>query len=573
MKNKIGPFIKTSFNTSFIMKRLITALLPIIMFSFYNFGIRQFFLGNISAFEMFRPLILIIVGSLTSVIIESIYCKFIFKNNLRKFLNNSYALLPGLFLSLVLPVSTPIHILILGTAVATIFGKLIFGGFGKNIFNPALIGYLFIFVTFPMSLVIDSTTGATALTSLAKNNFVTNFSKIIENHTFFDMFIGHKNGALGEVSAILIIGALIYLSYKNIIKYRISLSYITTVFVMFVILGIINNMPFYFGFYNILIGGLLFGATFMATDPVTSPIGKKAQIIYGIILGILTFFFRTMNLYAEGVMISILIGNFISPFIDKLSFLLNTKIKVIVTSLIGLIVILSISLFISFDIYNKLNVSDEDKKDQEYGKNFKIINEIVEDDIYTFEVSNLGYVDDIIMKIKIQHDKIISIEVISESESMFNEIKKEDYINKVIETSGDIDSISGVTYTSQAIKDAALDTLKYYNEQNNTNIKYGKNFKVINTTTNRSTTIYRVSNLGYVEDIILDISIENNIITNIKVIKENESMFNKIKEENYIKKVIETSGDIDSISGVTYTSQAIKDAALDTIIYHKQNRN
>lgn len=146
-----GPYIKSKNTTSKIMLHVLIALLPIIIFAFIKNGIIPYNKGYISFSEMFRPLILIFTGAISSLIFESLYTRLVLKkknNEFKKYLKSTYSIFPGLFLSLVLPINTPILLIVFGAFMATVIGKMLFGGFGYNIFNPALIGVLFVTVMY-----------------------------------------------------------------------------------------------------------------------------------------------------------------------------------------------------------------------------------------------------------------------------------------------------------------------------------------------------------------------------------------------------------------------------------------
>ena len=146
-----GPFINDAGNTSKIMRHLLIALMPIILFSFFKNGILPYVSNKVTLLGMFYPLIFILLGATSTVLIEFLYARLILKkedDELKHYMHSSYSVFPGLFLALVLPINTPISILFFGCVMATVVGKLLFGGFGNNIFNPALIGLLFISIVY-----------------------------------------------------------------------------------------------------------------------------------------------------------------------------------------------------------------------------------------------------------------------------------------------------------------------------------------------------------------------------------------------------------------------------------------
>ena len=232
MNKKNGPYIKGKNSTNKIMSHLIISLLPIILFSFYKNGIIPFIYNKTNIFGMLYPLIFILIGTLSTGLFEGLYVKFILKEkDLRNYLTNSYSFIPGLFLSLILPISTPISILILGAFVSSIIGKMLFGGFGNNVFNPALIGRLFIISTYAIvisnnggylnSYEIDTISSATPLSNVVEG--IGTYETLVKPYgTLLDFFIGTIPGAVGETSALLCILAFIYLTITKTIKYKVK---------------------------------------------------------------------------------------------------------------------------------------------------------------------------------------------------------------------------------------------------------------------------------------------------------------------------------------------------------------
>ncbi|MGB2661002.1 MAG: RnfABCDGE type electron transport complex subunit D [Candidatus Omnitrophota bacterium] len=225
------------------------------------------------------------------------------------------AVLTGILLALVLPPSTPLWMAFLGGVVAIGLGKEVFGGLGHNIFNPALLSRAFLMAAFPVAMTIwskpftlDTITTATPL-GLAK------FSGTLTSYS--SLFIGNVGGCIGETSALAIILGGIYVLYKKIIDYRIPLAFILTVAVFSGITHFIAPAKYSPAMFHVLAGGLLIGAVFMATDPVTSPVTKKGRWVFGIGCGLITMAIRIWGGLPEGVMYAILCMNAITPLIDR----------------------------------------------------------------------------------------------------------------------------------------------------------------------------------------------------------------------------------------------------------------
>ena len=239
------------------------------------------------------------------------------------------AILTGLLLGFNLPSNLPLWIIIIGALVAIGIGKMTFGGLGCNPFNPALVGRCFLLVSFPAQMTTwpvvgqltsyaDAATGATPL-SIMKTAIKTGDASVLDNlPSSLNMLLGNVPdgaGTIGEVCALALIIGLCYMLWKRIITWHIPLSIIGTVFVFCALLHIAN--PIYANpFAEILSGGLMLGAIFMATDYVTSPMTAKGQIIYGVCIGLLTVIIRNWGSYPEGMSFAILIMNAFTPLIN-----------------------------------------------------------------------------------------------------------------------------------------------------------------------------------------------------------------------------------------------------------------
>lgn len=224
------------------------------------------------------------------------------------------AALTGLLLALNLPAIIPLWTVVIGSVVAIGIGKMVFGGLGRNIFNPALVGRVFMLISFPVAMTVwpmpgdmfiaDGHTGPTLLSAL-NEGFLPDSS-----YTYFDLFIGRKSGAMGEVSSLALIAGMIYLLVMKVISWQIPVSIIVSVIVFDLLLGIQAGI-------DVLSGGLLLGAIFMATDYVTSPMTGKGQLVYGAFIGVITVVIRRWGAYPEGVSFAILIMNGFTPLINR----------------------------------------------------------------------------------------------------------------------------------------------------------------------------------------------------------------------------------------------------------------
>ena len=242
--------------------------------------------------------------------VTCVLCEFIFEKAMKKpvTINDHSAIITGVLLAFNLPVNIPIWQAMFGSAVAIILIKQLFGGLGKNFANPAITARIIMFLAFSVSMtnwVIppDAVSGATPLALLAKG-------RIDELPKLMDMFLGLRGGALGETCApALLIGG-IYLIIRGVITWHTPVVYLATVFAFTAVLG---QEPV----YQVLSGGLLLGAIFMATDYVTTPHTSGGRLVFGIGAGLLTVIFRVYGSFPEGVSFAILLMNILTPYINK----------------------------------------------------------------------------------------------------------------------------------------------------------------------------------------------------------------------------------------------------------------
>ena len=223
-----------------------------------------------------------------------------------------------------LPSNLPVWIIIIGALAAIGIGKMSFGGLGNNIFNPALVGRVFLLISFPAQMTTwpvvdalnvfpmtytDAQTGATVLSLMNEG--------VTELPSYGNMLVGAMGGSLGEVSAVALILGLLFMLWKKIITWQIPVSILATVFVFTGIMHLVNPVQYASPFVHLLSGGLLLGSIFMATDYVTSPMSKNGMLVYGVGIGILTTVIRLFGSYPEGMSFAILIMNAFTPLINS----------------------------------------------------------------------------------------------------------------------------------------------------------------------------------------------------------------------------------------------------------------
>jgi Na+-transporting NADH:ubiquinone oxidoreductase subunit B len=311
------------------MSIVVIAMIPPFLFGAYNIGLQHFRSIGIDAslihnfwFGFLKILPLVIVSYVVGLTIEFAAAQ------IRGHEINEGYLVTGLLIPLIMPVDLPLWMLALATAFAVILGKEVFGGTGMNIFNPALVARAFIFFSYPGWMtgdkvwvegliknqnIVDGFSGATPLGLLATGGNVNQIPSV------WDMFLGTIPGSVGETSKLAILIGAIILIITGIGSWKIMLSMVLGGTVMGGLFNLVASnaymqVPFY---YHFLMGGFLFGAVYMATDPVTASQTEKGKWIYGFLIGLLTVLFRVVNpAYPEGVMLAILLMNLFAPLID-----------------------------------------------------------------------------------------------------------------------------------------------------------------------------------------------------------------------------------------------------------------
>jgi electron transport complex protein RnfD len=296
-----------------LMYGVIISLLPALAVSIWFFGIGM--------------LIVTTVSVASCVLFEYLISRYILKVN-PSHLDGS-AVLTGLLLAFCLPANIPFWMVMIGALAAVGIGKMTFGGLGNNIFNPALVGRVFLFISFPVAMTAwpepgqwmsytDAVTGATPLGLMKEGLAFRTVGEIMpEVPSFLNLLIGKSMGSAGEVSALALLLGMFYMMYRKIITWHIPFSILLTVALFTGILWLANPERFADPLFHLLTGGLMLGAIYMATDYVTSPMSGKGMIIYGVGIGIVTVLIRIFGAYPEGVQFAILIFNGFTPLINK----------------------------------------------------------------------------------------------------------------------------------------------------------------------------------------------------------------------------------------------------------------
>ena len=302
-----SPHVHSDESTKKIMWRVNLALVPMLLCGIAFFGL--------------NALLISLVSVACCCLFQWLIEKFILK--VPTTVCDGSAVVTGLLLAFNVPATADmIWLVAIGALVAIGVGKMTFGGLGKNPFNPALVGRVFMLISFPVQMTtwptvgkwfpmsLDTTTGATPL-GIFKESGLSDMPGLM------DAFLGHVGGSFGEVSAIAILIGAIYLLWRKVISWHIPVAFIGTAFIFSGILWLVNPEQFLNPVMTIFTGGIMLGACFMATDMVTSPMSKTAQLIFGFGCGLLTIIIRNWGAYPEGVSFAILLMNSITPLLNR----------------------------------------------------------------------------------------------------------------------------------------------------------------------------------------------------------------------------------------------------------------
>ncbi len=321
MSNKFivspSPHVFGKDTTSKLMRDVLIALLPAFVVTVVIYGT--------------QALVLTGVAVVSCVLFEYLIQKFLLKG--ANTISDYSAILTGVLLAFNLPIGVPIWMVILGSLVSIGIAKMSFGGLGRNPFNPALVGRVFLLLSFPVQMTIfetpdmvrealsgatDAMSGATPL-AYVKDALKSGYSvsEIMPNLSYQNMLLGVKSGSFGEIGALALILGFVYLLIRKVITWHTPVFIVGSISLFTGILWCINPEQYMDPVFHILTGGVLLGSIFMATDYVTSPMSKRGMMIYGVGIGVITILIRVWGAYPEGISFAILIMNAVVPILNK----------------------------------------------------------------------------------------------------------------------------------------------------------------------------------------------------------------------------------------------------------------
>lgn len=301
-----SPHIHTSVSTMSLMRDVVIALLPAVIVSILFYG--------------WSELLVLAVSVISCVGLEYLITKYLLKapNTICDY----SAAVTGILLAMNLPATTPWWVVFTGALVAIGVAKMTFGGLGQNVFNPALVGRVFLLISFPTYMTdwtipngflhsSDAISGSTLLGRFAEGGI-----EAIQGTSYLNTLFLNVGGSAGEISAIALLAGFVYLLVRKVIKPYITLSIFGTVALVSLIFWLINPSQFTDPIFNLLTGGMILGSCFMATDYVTSPMSTKGGIIYGVGIGFIVMMIRYFGSYPEGMSFAILLMNACVPLLN-----------------------------------------------------------------------------------------------------------------------------------------------------------------------------------------------------------------------------------------------------------------
>jgi electron transport complex protein RnfD len=317
-----SPHVHSNLSVEKVMWNVVIAMVPAMIASFLFFG--------------WDAVKITAVAIIACLVFEYLINRFLLKQD--STIGDGSAVITGMLLAFNVPSSLPVWQMVIGSLVAIGIGKMTFGGLGKNPFNPALVGRVFMLISFPVQMthwpkynylvegmggVADTFTGATPLgvlkEGLANGGTVQSLMEAGEIPSTLSLMVGQMGGSLGEVSAILLALGGIYMLARKIITWHIPVSFLATVVVFAGILWLIDPTQYVNPLFHLITGGIMLGVFFMATDMVTSPMNAKGQLIFGFGVGLITMVIRIWGAYPEGVSFAILFMNAFVPHLNRLT--------------------------------------------------------------------------------------------------------------------------------------------------------------------------------------------------------------------------------------------------------------
>lgn len=588
-KYKAGPAIS---NSKVSTKKIMMILLGTLVFV-YAWGL--FNLNNLGVEGLVANEIKITVAAiLTSYVCEILFAVFT-KKNIKEHLNSSFPAVSPLIFVLMAPANATVYAIVISTIVGVVFGKLVFGGFGQNVFNPAGVARTVLLSSFTTSLIVtnapDLATMATPATIINQVGWLPTADTFQTLFADFGglkgLLIGTHFGALGEVCTLAIAISCVILSVCKVIDWRISVTYLLTIFVGCFLIGSINGLGLNYALYCLLTGGVMFGGVFMLTDPVTSPVTRPGRVVFALFAGLVTLLIRFVGNTPEGVVYAILISNMVAPVIDKVFMgrqLVNYKKNL--TIVLVTCAVVAVALFGLGSTRTAAEYLTFRKTPFNHGETIKISSvdttgaevAAVEGNTYTIKLQTPGieYNGTSTYEVVLTEDGgIESVTVVdcADTRSIGDQVLIDTFLEQFENVTVDstIDVISGATLSSKAVAAAALKAVKASNSTPLDAAEYAD----YNATVDKvNGNVYSVSADGYgivtgatghaYSRNTFEVTVEDGKVTDLKFTHfgDTEYVGDKCCSQSYLDTYLGKGlgDDADVITGSTYTSKSVASA-------------
>lgn len=481
---RVSPNYRTPLSTQRIMTELTVGIALVLAYSVY------FYFTKLGADYGIHALLMIATALGTSIVVEVLWALF-YKKNIWKHLNTSFPWVTALLYVSMMGVNKPLYVIFIGSFIAIFIGKLVFGGFGHNIFNPAGVGRavsVLSFGGFITDKFADVVTGATPNQVMETLGWVIKDPAVVTKYLdqfggLWSLATGGYVGGLGETNTLLILAVGIYLAVRKIIDWRVPVVFLGSLFAFASILAAMKGMGIWYPVFHMVTGGAMFGAVFMMTDPVTSPTSIPGRILFAFGCAVLVFLIRIKGSLPEGVIRSILFMNMMTPLIDRAydgwAF---EKVKKYAISLtvIGALGFLTVGVFANQVDYIAPVVEEEpvvtiDLKgepvviSQQTSPTAVVVSEVADGDVTTFVVDINGYAfqsdhsDDpkpntLEIKVNTATQVIESVAYVtfSDSKGIGDKTNSDVFLSQfvgvsIVDETASVDVVSGATITSQSV--------------------------------------------------------------------------------------------------------------------------
>ncbi len=481
---RVSPNYRTPLSTQRIMTELTVGIALVLAYSVY------FYFTKLGADYGIHALLMILTALGTSIVVEVLWALF-YKKNIWKHLNTSFPWVTALLYVGMMGVNKPLYVIFIGSFIAIFIGKLVFGGFGHNIFNPAGVGRavsVLSFGGFITDKFADVVTGATPNQVMETLGWVIKDPAVVTKYLdqfggLWSLATGGYVGGLGETNTLLILAVGIYLAVRKIIDWRVPVVFLGSLFAFASILAAMKGMGIWYPVFHMVTGGAMFGAIFMMTDPVTSPTSIPGRILFAFGVALLTFLIRIKGSLPEGVIRSILFMNMMTPLIDRaFDGWAFEKVKKYAISLtvIGALGFLTVGVFANQVDYIAPVVEEEPVVtinlkgepvviSQQTSPTAVIVSEVADGDVTTFVVNINGYAfqsdhsDDpkpntLEVKINTATQVIESVAYVtfSDSKNIGDKTNSDVFLSQfvgvsIVDETASVDVVSGATITSQSV--------------------------------------------------------------------------------------------------------------------------